>query len=139
MKSPGLCYGNERRMVPREQKFSATKPQQLATPLGKSLVLLLRVTPGVRPSLGHTMGVHQSREGPLFAPKLLILSTNPAQHQSIPSSWVGEIFFIHGQTPLLQLPQTPGRSQSANAHTHTYTHLFFYEIELNFPLDCGEK
>lgn len=140
MKSPGLFYGNERRMVPREQKFSATKPQQLATPLGKSLVLLLRVAVCPRgPSVTRThYGRAPNEGGPIICSQLVNPFDQPGPASINPVVVGGGDFFIHGQTPLLQLPDSRKEPIRERTHAHIHT-LIFYEIELNFPLDCGEK
>lgn len=137
MKSPGLVLWQRTKWF-LASKISATKPQQLATPSANLCSSFARCNLPRGPSLGHSYGRAPNGEGPIISSQVVnpFGQPNPA---SIPFVGGGD-FFIHGRTPSppLQLPQTPGRRQSATAHTHTYTFIF-YEIELNFPLDCGEK
>lgn len=139
MKSPGLCYGNERRMVPREQNFSATKPQQLATPpwqiLGSSFARCPRVPSVTRTHYGRA----PIEGGPIICSQVVNPFDQPGP-ASINPVVVGGGDFFHSRpnaaAAAARLPEGANPRTHTRTHTHTY---FFYEIELNFPLDCGEK
>lgn len=141
MKSPGLCYGNERRMVPREQKFSATKTATAGHPLGKSLVLLLRVAVCPRgPSVTRThYGRAPNEGGPIICSQLVNPFDQPGP-ASINPAVVGGGDFFHSRPNAAAAAATDSRKEPIRERRHAHIHtLIFYEIELNFPLDCGEK
>lgn len=139
MKSPGLCYGNERRMVPRKLKFSATKPQQLATPpwqiLGSSFARCPR-----GPSVTRTLyGRAPIEGGPIICSQVVNPFDQPGP-ASINPVVVGGGDFFHSRPNAAAAAATDSRKEPIRERTHAHIHtLIFYEIELNFPLDCGEK
>lgn len=121
------------------RNFRPPKPQQLATPLSKSLVLLLRVAVCPR---GPVTRAHYGRApnegGPIICSQLVNPFDQPGP-ASINPVVVGGGDFFHSRPNAAAAAATDSRKEAIRERTYTHTHLFFYEIELNFPLDCGEK